>query len=124
MKKQGQVSIWNKIIKLIKNVFIKKDVLLIESVKENKNISKNNLIDELSRENRVRTLQRAYEEGNVKLSEISDEDKNNLINLYKQQIKTLEDNINNKKIKLNNYKNKILYIKSNLDTNSIKNNLS
>lgn len=110
MKKQEKIGIWKKIQMLIKNIFKKSDRLLIEAT-ENNSI-KPNLIEELAKEKQVLIMQGQYEKGNLNDEELSLEELDNLIDLYKQQIETLETSIDMKKRELMSYKEKILSIKN------------
>ena len=56
-------------------------------------------------------LQKQYELGLIKEENLTIEERENLIKLYKEQINTLKINIHEYKQELNHYKNKIIEIK-------------
>lgn len=119
MEKQENISIWKRIVGFIKKIFNKKDVLLIDSPKEQKYIERENTIEEISKQYSIMALQKDYERGIIKEEELSKVEKDNLAELYKKQVETLEMNIAIKKQELQNYKEKILKAKQklSLDTN-------
>ena len=71
------------------------------------NLSKKNIIDELEDKRKIIKLQQKYEAGKIKEEELSEVQKKELLNLYQEQISTLEGNIILYKRKLKLYKKKI-----------------
>ena len=63
-------------------------------------------------------VQKDYESGVIKEEELSDDEKENLIELYKKQVEALEINIAIKKQELLSYKEKILEAKQKLSLNT------
>ena len=122
MKKQENLSIWKRIVSFIKRIFGINDVLLIDSLKEEKYAVRKNTIEELSNQYKIISLQKDYESGVIKEEELSDYEKESLMELYKKQVKTLEINIAIKKQELLGYKEKILKAKQklSLNTNELK----
>ena len=70
-----------------------------------------NIFEEFEKEKELLELQKKYEDGIILEQELTEEEKNLLINLYKQQIEILNNNINTYKKRLNDYKEKILKVK-------------
>lgn len=121
MKKQENLSGWKKIISFIKSIFAKKDVLLIDPIKEQKYSARENAVEEFSNQYKIISLQKDYENGIIKEEELSEYEKDNLMDLYKKQVEALEISIAIKKQELLNYKEKILKAKqkSSLNTNEL-----
>lgn len=71
-----------------------------------------NMIDELHKENKIIKIQRDYENGKITENELSESDRQELLNLYKKQIVNLEENIATYNKMLNSYKEKIIYKKN------------
>ena len=111
MEKQDKISIWERIVNFIKNIFNKKDILLIDSQKEQEYIQRENTIEEISKQYKIKELQKNYERGIIKEEELSEVEKDNLADLYKKQVETLEMNIAIKKQELQSYKEKIVKAK-------------
>lgn len=93
---------FNKIRNMFERIF-RKQVLLEESIKENKKIEQNiNFRKELIESSNVEVinLQKQYENGEILEEDLPKYKINKLIKLYKEQIKELNDEINNKKLKV------------------------
>lgn len=67
-----------------------------------------NMIDELHKENKIMKIQRDYENGKITENELSENDRQELLNLYEKQIVNLEENIATYNKILNVYKEKII----------------
>lgn len=117
MEKQENISIWKKIISFIKKIFGINDVLLIDSPKKKEHIARENTIEELSNQYKIIQLQKDYESGAIKEDELLNYEKDSLMKLYKEQIKTLEMNIAIRKQELLDYKEKILKAKQKISLN-------
>lgn len=119
MEKQENSSVWKRIVGFIKSIFGINDVLLIDSPREGEYTLRDNAIEELSNQYKIMQLQKDYEGGVIKEEELSDYEKESLMELYKKQVETLEINIAIKKQELLSYKEKILKAKckTSLDTN-------
>ena len=113
-------NIWKRIINFIKKIFNKNDVLLIDYSKQYEINNKNNMIEEFSQEKRILELQRKYKTGMIKETEISESDKEQLMNLYRKQIENLNINIAIKEKEIQGYKEKILEARQKL---LLKNNI-
>lgn len=114
MEKQENLSIWKRIVSFVKRIFGINDVLLIDSPKEEEYTARENTIEELSHQYKIMKLQKDYESGVIKEEELSDYEKESLMELYKKQVEILEINIAIKKQELLSYKEKILKVKQKL----------
>ena len=65
------------------------------------------IFNEFEEKNRILKLQNDYENGIIKDNELSEEQKEELMNLYDEQIKNLEEEILRDKVELKMYKQKI-----------------
>lgn len=72
---------------------------------------KKNIIEELEEQRKILELQKKYEAGIIKEEELTEEEKEKLIDLLNQQIETLERNIESYKQTLRGYRDKILEIR-------------
>ena len=118
MEKQEKINICKRLVNLIKKLFGKNDILLIESPKEENSKIKRDFIKELSSEYKILELQKDYENEIIKEEELSDLDKENLKALYKKQIETLNINIAIKEKEIQGYKEKILEARQKLLLNN------
>ena len=73
-----------------------------------------NTIDALRKEQKLVELQEKYEHGIILEEDLSDNEKEQLTNLYEKQIKTLEENVSIYKQDLELYKNKIIKVRNKL----------
>lgn len=103
MRNKNMTSIFKRIKNFLFKLFNKSETLLLDSRKDD-NIIGNNTIYELKKENEILSIQREYEKGIIKEESLTNNEKEELIALYKKQIKTLEENIINQKNKLISYK--------------------
>lgn len=87
--------------------------LSIETSVNTKQTEKTSFIDEFKSKQEIMNLQQKYESGQIAEEDINEEDKQKLIELYKEQIETLNNNIRMYKDTLKNYKEQILEIKNN-----------
>lgn len=110
----------NRIAEYFRNIFGKKRVMLTESVDVNNVVAKINDIDELSKQYSILNLQNDYESGVIKEEMLSEDEKADLMELYKTQIETLQSNIDAKKRELEEYKEKILNAKQKLSMKTNK----
>ena len=67
-----------------------------------------NIIDKIKENNQLLQLQRDYEDGKILEEQLTEEQKEKLILLYKQQIKTINENIEVYNKKLDYYKDEII----------------
>ena len=103
-------NFFSKLRKWIKKLFIKEEIIIEEPVKDAINeinnsaneIKKSDFINELKVENKdkIIALQRKLKEKQIEIAELTDEELDELIAIYKQQIEYKKD-------KLRLYKNKI-----------------
>lgn len=70
-----------------------------------------NFIKNFKDNRRILELQQNLEKGIIKETDLSEEEKSKLINLYKEQIYSLRNDIEQNKRSLQNYKEKILNIR-------------
>ena len=70
-----------------------------------------NIIDEFKDKQTIVKLQQDYENGKIAEEDMDENEKQKLLELYKEQIKTLNDNINAYKNSLQGYKEKIVAIR-------------
>lgn len=117
MEKLENISIWKKIVFFIKKILGKNGVSLIDSPKEVNCTVKENSIEEMKKEYQILALQREYENGTIKEKELSKLEQEELLLLYKKQIKTLEENIVQHQKTLENYKAKIIEMKNKVVNN-------
>lgn len=74
-------------------------------------MKKNEFINGLQESGKILELQRKFEKGLIKESELSEEEKEKLIELYKEQIKSLCEDIKNNNIEIEKYKREISKMK-------------
>lgn len=65
------------------------------------------IFDDFEEKNRLLKLQKDYESGIIKEEELSEQQKQQLMELYNEQIKNLEEEINRTKVEMKMYKHKI-----------------
>ena len=105
-------SLFKKIRNFFRSLFYKKeeDTNAKESF-DIKQATTTSIIDEFKDKQTIVKLQQDYENCKIAEEDIDEKDKQKLLELYKEQIKTLNDNINVYKNSLNSYKEKILAIR-------------
>lgn len=111
--KKEKIGIFQRISNYIRKIFFntKKHETVIDFVEKN---TDNNLIKELEEKRKIIELQNKYESNIIREEELSEEEKERLTELYKEQIKTLENNILNYQQSLRIYRNKIIEMKNNI----------
>lgn len=110
LMKKEKLNLFEKISRFFKGIFYKRQNQ--NTVNSRKTyIEKQGTLDILRKEQEILNIQMKYENGEMKESDLSDEEKEELAKLYKAQIKTLEENILTYKNKLNVYKEKIIKAK-------------
>lgn len=82
----------------------------IINVKEGK-MKKDEFINGLQESGKILELQRKFEKGLIKESELTEEEKEKLIELYKEQIKSLCEDIKNNNMEIQKYKREISKMK-------------
>lgn len=74
-------------------------------------MNKDEFINGLQESGKILELQRKFEKGLIKESELSEEEKEKLIELYKEQIKSLCEDIKNNNMEIEKYKREIAKMK-------------
>lgn len=105
-------NIFKKIRNFFRSLFHKneEDTNANESI-DIKQETTTSIIDEFKDKQTIVKLQQDYENGKIAEEDMDENDKQKLLELYKEQIKTLNDNINEYKSSLNSYKEKIVAIR-------------
>ena len=109
--KTEDISIFRKILNFFKNIFHKNNnneeynTQLQETKQEN---NKNNIINEFEEKRKITELQKNYETNVIREEDLSETEKESLIKLYKEQIDTIENNIQTGLKELEFYKQKII----------------
>lgn len=108
--KKENISISNKIKNHFNHLFNKEKTSSLYN--NNVNYTKtSNIKDEFKIKQEILKLQQDYESGKITEEDMSEEDKQKLMELYHEQISTLNNNINTYKGILENYKQKIINIR-------------
>lgn len=74
-------------------------------------MKKDEFINGLQESGKILELQRKFEKGLIKESELSEKEKEKLIELYKEQIKSLCEDIKNNNMEIEKYKREISKMK-------------
>ena len=94
--KFGEVSIFKRISTCFKNIFQgnekSKEFYNIESTINEKSIEKD-FISEMKEKNIIINLQEQYENNYIKEEELTEKERESLIRLYKEQINTIENDL-------------------------------
>lgn len=115
--KKEKHSILKKAIDFIKKLFSgKKEETFSKNIEHNK--KNNTLIDELQKNRKLLNIQQRFENGTIQEENLTEEEKNDLIKLYYQQINDLDKDIQNYKRTLEFYNEKILITQKNLNPNN------
>ena len=104
-------NIFKKIRNFFRSLFHKKEDTNVKEHIDIKQETSTSIIDEFKDKQTIVKLQQDYENGKIAEEDIDEKDKQKLLELYKEQIKTLNDNINVYKNSLNSYKEKIVAIR-------------
>ncbi len=113
----GEISIFEKIKNFFRKIFVK-DKFEEVYISEQNETSNYNIRDKFKKEKIIIELQQKYENGMILEGQMSEEERNNLLDLYKKQIEDLENKIIEAKMTLNNYKNRILEVKRKVEANN------
>ena len=105
------ISIFEKVKSFFRRLFHieKTDVDNNTQIKQEE---KPGFIDEFKRKQEIMNLQQQYEAGVIAEADMKEEDKQKLIELYKEQINEIHNNIKTYKNLLQQYKEQILEIKN------------
>ena len=118
--KQKIIQMLERIKMFIKKVFNRNDVLLIQDSKDNIDINninstvspnvtkKQNMREQFEKERQLLELQRKYESGEIKEENLSQSQKEELKEIYKKQITTLEERKVQYQRQIDGYKRQIL----------------
>ena len=103
-------NIWIKtgIFKMIKNIFDKKEKNEEYNTKLEETKKEDNVINEFKQERKIAELQKKYENNVIIEEDLTETEKENLVKLYKEQIDTIENNIQTELTELDFYKQKII----------------
>ena len=104
-------SLFEKIRNFFRSLFHKKEDTKAKESLDIKQETATNIIDEFKDKQTIVKLQQDYENGKIAEEDMDENDKQKLLELYKEQIKTLNDNINAYKNSLQGYKEKIVAIR-------------
>ena len=103
-----EVSILKKISIFFKNIFHKKQKFEEYNSKPHEIKQENSVISEFKENRKIMDLQKQYETSIINEEDLTEEEKEKLIELYKEQISTIKDNIQTELKKLEFYKQKII----------------
>jgi len=110
--KIDEKNIFEKVFNFIKKLFSKKTASNLTDVV---NCEKDNsFINKIKEDRKLLDMQRNLENGQLKETDLTEIEKNNLINLYNEQINSLKQDIENYNRVLKAYKEKILVVKNKL----------
>ena len=115
--KRENLNIFQKLKIFLKKIFFKQDKNeCVQKTEKNviKNINKEN---DFKEKEKITILQQKYEDGEILESDLTEEERIKLEELYKQQIKVLEYNINEYNNKLKKYKSQIIEAKKKVENN-------
>ena len=105
---KNNICIKTGIFKMIKNIFDKKEKNEEYNTKLEKIKKEDNVINEFKQERKIAELQKKYENNVIREEDLTETEKENLVKLYKEQIDTIENNIQTELTKLDFYKQKII----------------
>lgn len=107
-------TIFSKISNYIKSIFAKTNIydskdefIIVENNKEN-------IFDSFEKDKDLLNIQEKFENGKLNEEDLTEQEKQELINLYKEQINDLKKNIDYYKTNLETCKNKIINLKKSL----------
>ena len=106
--KTEDISIFRKILKFFKNIFHKKKNNEEYNTQLQETKQENNIINEFEEKRKITELQKNYETNVIREEDLTETEKDNLIKLYKEQIDTIESNIQTGLKELEFYKQKII----------------
>lgn len=107
-------NILKKVINFIKRIFFKQQEPSLKSIEPSK--KDNIFIKKIEDDRKLLNMQKSFESGELKETDLTEEEKEELMKLYNEQIKDLKQEIENYNKVLNSYKEKILIAKSKLDS--------
>lgn len=111
-------SLFNKISNYIKSIFGKSNIYDLNDEYVIKEDNKENILDGFEKDKDLLNIQEKFENGKLNEEDLSNEEKQELIKLYREQINDLEKNIDYYKTNLETCKNKIIKLKSKLENSN------
>lgn len=110
-------NIFKKALGFIKELFSsKKENINSEEIKPK--VKNTTLIDEFQKKKKILNLQKSFENGTVKETDLSEEEKSALIRIYNEQIADLQKDIQTHTRTLQFYNEKILTVQNKLKSNN------
>ena len=106
--KTEDISIFRKILNFFKNIFHKEEKNEEYNTELQEIKQENNIINELEEKRKITELQKNYETNVIREEDLTEKEKANLAKLYKEQINTIENNIQTGLKELEFYKQKII----------------
>lgn len=107
-------NIFKKFFIFIKRFFSKDDLKALNPVEPT--IKTNNFINEFEHSRKILSLQKDFEVGIVKEEDLTEEEKSNLMNLYRKQIEDLNKDISSYQRALKMYDEKIAVVQAKLQS--------
>lgn len=106
--KRENISIFRKILNFFKSIFHKEEKFKecnteLHEIKQN-----NNIKNDFEQKRKITELQEKYESDVIREEDLTEAEKENLVKLYKEQIDTIENNIQTGLKELDFYKQKII----------------
>ncbi len=106
--KTKDISIFRKILNSFKNIFYKKEKNEEYNTELQETKQENNIINEFEEKRKITELQKDYETNVIREEDLTEKEKEDLVKLYKEQIDTIENNIQTELKELEFYKQKII----------------
>ena len=104
--KTEDISIFRKFLNFFKNIFRKKEKNEEYNTELQGTEKENNIIKEFEEKRKITELQKNYETNVIREEDLTETEKENLVKLYKEQIETIESNIQTGLKELEFYKQK------------------
>lgn len=111
--KKKDKNIFERLMNFVKKIFSKKQEANLIS-KETFQMD-SSFIKKIEEERNILNMQIRFEKGEIKEEDLTELEKEKLLNLYNQQIRDLKQDIENSKRVLNSYKEQIIVIRSKLN---------
>ena len=105
--KQESKSIFRKAFDFIKKLFTSKQKAN-NSNSNNHHVKNNSFTDEFEKNKRLLDLQKSFENGTIKEKDLSEDERNYLVKLYKKQIEDLQKDVDFERRLLQAYKEQIV----------------
>lgn len=109
--KTEDISIFRRILNFFKSILHKKENNTEYNSELQETRQEINIINEFEEKRKIKELQQNYETNVIREEDLTEREKENLIELYKEQIDTIENNIQTELKKLEFYKQKIILAK-------------